>query len=150
MLNPKKSEGDPLHFAKTIFLTTLKWENTWMIRQWIHNHEHPFGRPVVVVELFSPGWILRLSHGRFQCEFDHWTFEFARSLWNIVLQESWVRHSEFYCHFRWFVLACETLYIYIYKIIYIYMLEGPPCAMWRPCSFPYFLYFLYLLLETSS
>ena len=33
---------------------------------------------------------------------------------------------------------------------YIYMLEGPPCTMWRPCSFPYFLYFLYLLLETSS
>ena len=45
------------------------------------------------------------------------------------------------------------IYIYIYvkhTHIYIYMLEGPPCTMWRPCSFPYFLYFLYLLLETSS
>ena len=36
---------------------------------------------------------------------------------------------------------------YNYTYIYIYMLEGPPCTMWRPCSFPYFLYFL---LETSS
>ena len=37
-----------------------------------------------------------------------------------------------------------------WMVWYIYLLEGPPCTMWRPCSFPYFLYFLYLLLETSS
>ena len=44
-------------------------------------------------------------------------------------------------------VTCQTQCLCWWHIIqYIYMLEGPPCTMWRPCSFPSHIY-IYILIS---
>lgn len=81
-------------------VTTLKWENfsaTILLQSKFTNGPHPSWTGAL--ETWSvwknpAGWILHLSYGRFQCECDHSTFESARSLWNIELQEAWCQLAQ--------------------------------------------------------